>query len=77
MKQAEFQAPPTKVLPAPVVSRIAPEHQASVRAAMAKVADELVANLNRNVLKEQADAERESLPRLQRMLNWLRALRRR
>jgi hypothetical protein len=44
---------------------------------MAKVADELVANLNRNVLKEQADAERESLPRLQRMLNWLRALRRR
>ena len=53
MKQAEFQTPPTKVLPVPVVSRIAPEHQASVRAAMAKVADELVANLNRNVLKKK------------------------
>lgn len=75
MKQAEFQKQPTEGLP--VAKKMTPEQEIAVREWMAKVGDELVANLNRNVLKEQADAERESLPRLQRMLNWLRALRRR
>jgi hypothetical protein len=80
VKQAEFQKQPTEGLPAPRSSPlppIPPEHEAQIQAFFKEIGGALVANLNRNVLKEQADAERESLPRLQRMLNWLRALRRR
>ena len=52
MKQAGFQAQPTKVLPGPS-KQMTPEQLARVVKTMSKIADELAANLNRNVLDKK------------------------